>query len=712
LPIIAMAVAVARSCDVVSDPLMSYATDSCRHRGGRRRPFMIVGAPLYGLFLLALTTPPFMVPSMLAVWFGVTYIAFFLTNTFSNIPYDAWGPELTENSDERARLFFLSGLFDGGGTLFAFALPFAGFKIAQMAGWTASICLEKEELVEQCASGFHCSDYLANGKGYEFVENATFTHSALKLFVNELTEYDCDLAEPNILAGSKLEETAIATFCHCMDVCASTCATTNRAYGYSLTGLIFAIWYIVTAYNCCHQVEERKPPPGGRPPSKPLVPSMLGTLKNPAFYCLLPAWACDAISGAIFLALCPYLVQYVLAPEYQTLEDSPFELDCKEGARGVYTSATYDRRCNSMNILGACVSAALVAAIMATPIWLWGVKRFGKVKMWLMWSVVMAATNLLFTFLGKSYLRSGVVVCMVNGLPLAAKFLADAVLADIIDYDEFLTGTRNEATYTMFKSFLPKVMAIPAAALPLSIMNVAGHIPAVNGRVQFQPGAVRWSIRIMAGVISGGLALVAFALKTRYPLKTNAIVEDISQGIAQHKAGLPAVDPLSGVEYSIIEFDESENLAGVWSLDHFLGTKIIEDIRDDPAAGLEALASRTTKHFIAAVIYLGTTVICLVASLKLLSNRKLSFVPTLMAVAMGVGFVLVGFTFYRRRAARALRDAPPPPELVLKVLQQRQALKALEDARVAMKDGGNEPPEAAMSDGSGDPYAQGPPRDS
>jgi hypothetical protein len=25
------------------------------------------------------------------------------------------------------------------------------------------------------------------------------------------------------------------------------------------------------------------------------------------------------------------------------------------------------------------------------------------------------------------------------------------VLADIIDYDEFLTGTRNEATYMMFK---------------------------------------------------------------------------------------------------------------------------------------------------------------------------------------------------------------------------------------------------------------------
>ena len=42
---------------------------------------------------------------------------------------------------------------------------------------------------------------------------------------------------------------------------------------------------------------------------------------------------------------------------------------------------------------------------------------------------------------------------------MGAKFLADAVLADVIDYDEFLTGARSEATYMMFKSFLPKVRA-------------------------------------------------------------------------------------------------------------------------------------------------------------------------------------------------------------------------------------------------------------
>lgn len=685
LPTMATSMAVARSFDVVSDPVMSYITDSCRHPAGRRRPFMIVGAPLYAIFLVALFTPPFLTPSMLAVWFGVAYIVFFLTNTLSNIPYDAWGPELTEDSDERARLFFLSGLFDGGGTLLAFAMPFAGFAMAQRGGLTSDMCVPKEEMVERCASGYHCGDFNANGKGYEFVENTTFTHSILRQCVNELLTYDCDSVEPQLSGGCAAEDTAIATFCQCMDTCGLSCASANRAFAFMMTGGFFALWYILTAYNCCHQVSERKPPPGGLPPSRPLVPSMLGTLQNPAFVTLLPAWACDAVSSAIFLALCPYLIMYVVAPEYQTEEDSPFGIDCKEGVRGVSTSNHYSKYCNTQNVLGACVGAALMAAIITTPLWLAAVKRYGKVKLWLLWSLVMAATNYAFLILSKSSMLTAVFVCCINGIPIAAKFLADAILADIIDYDEFLTGSRNEATYTMFKSFLPKVMAIPASALPLSIMNGMGHIPAENGRIMYQPAAVRLSIKFMAGFASGTIAMIAWYIKTRYPLKNDEILQEMAQGIALHKEGKPAKDPLSDYEYTIVTFTQEENIAGVWSLDHFPGVKLIENLRDDTAATLEALASRTRNHLIGAVGLLVSIMIGLFFSLRLMKNRMLSFVPTIMAVFMGVGFVLVGFTYCRRKAATALLASPPPPELVEKVLQQRQALQALYDAQKAKR---------------------------
>lgn len=38
-----------------------------------------------------------------------------------------------------------------------------------------------------------------------------------------------------------------------------------------------------------------------------------------------------------------------------------------------------------------------------------------------------------------------------------ASFLTDNILGLVIDYDELRTGTRSEATFTMFASFIPKV---------------------------------------------------------------------------------------------------------------------------------------------------------------------------------------------------------------------------------------------------------------
>ena len=57
------------------------------------------------------------------MWFGVCYILFFLANTFTNIPYDAMAPELTDDQADRSLLFMVCQLFDGLGALCAIALP-------------------------------------------------------------------------------------------------------------------------------------------------------------------------------------------------------------------------------------------------------------------------------------------------------------------------------------------------------------------------------------------------------------------------------------------------------------------------------------------------------------------------------------------------------------------------------------------------------------
>lgn len=116
-----------------------------------------------------------------------------------------------------------------------------------------------------------------------------------------------------------------------------------------------------------------------------------------------------------------------------------------------------------------------------SPIFDWcvlSVLRFGKRNIWLVWSAAMAIANLLFGFAAvkSGLVKEAIIMGVIAGAPLGAKFISDALLADIIDYDEFLSGHRNEATYTMFKSFLPKICAIPAAAVPVAILNAIGQV--------------------------------------------------------------------------------------------------------------------------------------------------------------------------------------------------------------------------------------------
>jgi glycoside/pentoside/hexuronide:cation symporter, GPH family len=49
--------------------------------------------------------------------------------------------------------------------------------------------------------------------------------------------------------------------------------------------------------------------------------------------------------------------------------------------------------------------------------------------------------------------------------------------AEVIDYDELYTGRRREAQYAGFWSILPKLAAIPSAALPIALLASLGYVP-------------------------------------------------------------------------------------------------------------------------------------------------------------------------------------------------------------------------------------------
>lgn len=120
---LALAIAVARALDALSDPLFGWLSDRAT-RFGRRRPYIALWAPLCALAFWGLFSPPeAMSRGGAAVWFGAMFILYSVFHTAYGLPYWAWGPELTLDYHERSRLFGVREGFSILGTIGASVAP-------------------------------------------------------------------------------------------------------------------------------------------------------------------------------------------------------------------------------------------------------------------------------------------------------------------------------------------------------------------------------------------------------------------------------------------------------------------------------------------------------------------------------------------------------------------------------------------------------------
>mmetsp|Transcript_14155 Transcript_14155/g.17769 ORF Transcript_14155/g.17769 Transcript_14155/m.17769 type:complete len:1028 (+) Transcript_14155:104-3187(+) len=749
-------IALARSLDVISDPLMSYITDSCRTRFGRRRPFCVTGCWFYGFFLMCLLSPPNMEVQMMNGWFGAFYVLFFLANTFTTIPYDALGPELTDNYMDRNRLFFVSGLYDGFGALVAIMLP------EGLAYWVSLSTLDCDD----------SSCYSTDGIGTDCLPSVN---------TGEYSEYDLGFADDQVIASSWYNATACATiddlwsglenYCDCIGVCSTRCATESSRTAFQMVGFFFGAWFCVTMVNLWFNVKERaqsqaeKDEKGGSSKaegkeekttegnqldedededvawscrkgglidpseydtemiqSPPMVPSLLNTFRNRPFAMLLPAWICDSIGFAILASMIVYFVRYVIQPEYQTLEENG--IDCNEG-RPVEGEDSDSWQCSSIGVLAAMVTCLLIAAVCGCPFWLFIAQKFGKRNAWLLWSFSMAITNIAFYFVGKGDIVLGIALGALNGFPFGAKFLADAILTDTIDYDEFLTGQRNEATYTMFKSFLPKICAIPAAAIPLAILEVLGHVAPVDGQVQPQPAIISTYCVIVSVIIPFCLSLASFCFKYRFPLVNKDMADQVSVGIGLHILNKAAVDPISKLPIKLEKKMRKQEREELDLMDYFPGTEWLSALlntKENPEAKLlesghsaqmdkpqlddttkslrtnlkrtdHALTSSTVEKVMKTIwrtVFIQLCLACFLlvvsaigvgSTFQWLDDSKTSVIPILLVIIFGVSLTFSLFSILRLLAAKKLKkkletgDHKLTYKFVERVLARRQLIQ-------------------------------------
>ncbi|MBQ7859413.1 MAG: MFS transporter [Faecalibacterium sp.] len=97
--------------DAITDPWVANLTDNCKHKLGRRIPFMRWSAVPYGLCCLMIFFPPVNGTSMInAVWVGVLLVLYYLFSTLYNIPYSALQAEIVAEPKRRVFLYTINSL--------------------------------------------------------------------------------------------------------------------------------------------------------------------------------------------------------------------------------------------------------------------------------------------------------------------------------------------------------------------------------------------------------------------------------------------------------------------------------------------------------------------------------------------------------------------------------------------------------------------------
>lgn len=103
--LIGWALVLPRILDAITDPLMGNLSDNTRSRFGRRRQYVLMGILLCALLFPFVWMPPTTSETVTVGYLIGIMCLFSIAYTIFNVPYTALGYEITQDYDERTRLF-------------------------------------------------------------------------------------------------------------------------------------------------------------------------------------------------------------------------------------------------------------------------------------------------------------------------------------------------------------------------------------------------------------------------------------------------------------------------------------------------------------------------------------------------------------------------------------------------------------------------------
>jgi GPH family glycoside/pentoside/hexuronide:cation symporter len=156
----------------------------------------------------------------------------------------------------------------------------------------------------------------------------------------------------------------------------------------------------------------------------------------------------------------------------------------------------------------------VVPALAFVPIWVKLSRRVGKKRLWIAAMMATTVAYAMMFFIGsESYTILFVIVVLLGAGSGCGQVIAPSVQADVIDYDEYLTGERKEGAYVAIWNLLRKAPAGITAMITGFVLQAVGFVPNVE-----QSEETKTALLALIGLLPATCYALATLLFSRFRL--------------------------------------------------------------------------------------------------------------------------------------------------------------------------------------------------
>jgi GPH family glycoside/pentoside/hexuronide:cation symporter len=269
----------------------------------------------------------------------------------------------------------------------------------------------------------------------------------------------------------------------------------DRQQAWSATGAVFGAFAMITLLITSLTVKE-KPELSGQPVKTPVLKGLKYCFKNKPFILLMIIFVLGSFAFTLQAALLPYLIQYQLG-------------------------------------MGEQITPIMVTSLVVTGLFSYPAKKLAdkinKAPTYALGMGLAAITFLLtFFFIPRHPTPLVYLVAVMLGIGFSTQWVIPfAMMPDVIEYDEMMTGERREGIYYGFHNFITKFAVALATAVSGWSLAWFHYVP---NAVQTEQAL--FGIRFFYAVVPALAMLVFIPLLLRYPITRKsheALIAELEQ---------------------------------------------------------------------------------------------------------------------------------------------------------------------------------------